>query len=260
VHDSHLDNLVELFRTAIEEQFGQDVQDNSGLGRMAKESHAARLLDMIQEVESYPDCKVIGGSDKCDVRNRFIYPTLIVSPPGHCRLMREEVFGPILPIIPVKCRADAQEIINSIPGTPLSMYVFTNKDSVFNEMITTCRAGSVVRNDLLIHFGTPHLPMSGMGTSGNGSYRGIYSWRCFTHPQAQVYRPCFSTADFGLLRYHPFGTKKEKLVLLLAKLPAIPPLKTWLFCLTVLLIIFSVEVLRHGLADALFFIAQLLKA
>jgi hypothetical protein len=226
---------------------------------MAKESHAARILDMIQEVERYPDCKVIGGSDKCDVSNRFIFPTLVVCPPMDSRLMREEVFGPVLPIIPVKCRSEAQEIINSLPGIPLSMYVFTSKDSVFHEMIRTCQAGSAVRNDLLIHFGTPHLPMSGMGSSGNGSYRGIYSWRCFTHPQAQVYRPCFSTADFGLLRYHPFGTRKEKLVLLLAKMPAIPPLKIWLCCLAVLVIILSVKIFRHSLADALFFIAQLLK-
>jgi Aldehyde dehydrogenase family len=220
---------------------------------MAQSSHAERHVEMLQEVESMSGSWVIGGSDKCNTRERFTYPTLVVDPPRGCRLLTEEIFGPILPIVTVKSRKEAKDYINSMPGIPLSMYVFTSKESVFREMIRECSAASVVRNDVVMHFGNPHLPMSGLGSSGYGSYHGIHSWRCFTHPQSQVYRPCVVMADFGLLRYHPYGKIKEKLVMILTDLPALPPLhvRFWSIFAVSVYAVLSVDQLRYGFADCL---------
>jgi acyl-CoA reductase-like NAD-dependent aldehyde dehydrogenase len=244
--------MVNELAKAIQSQFGPNVQ-KSGLGRLAQENHAERHVEMLKEVESVPGIRIIGGSHKCDTADRFTYPSLVLNPPRECRLLNEEIFGPILPIIAVKSRKEAQDFINSMPGIPLSMYVFTRKESVFRDMIRQCPAASAVRNDVLVHFGNPHLPMSGLGTSGYGSYHGLYSWRCFTHPQSQVYRPCYPTADFGLIRYHPFGKIKEELIMFLTDLPAIPPLylRFWLGVGLFTYATLSSETVRFGLADAI---------
>jgi aldehyde dehydrogenase (NAD+) len=264
VHEKHVETLVKELTQAVKDQFGStDAQrQSSELGRLAQTNHASRLVDMLQDVESTPGCQIlIGGSQHCRISDRYVCPTLVLNPPLDSRLMTEEIFGPILPIVTVKSRTEAQQIIQSMPGIPLAMYVFTTRKNVFTEMIETCPAGSAVRNDLLIHFGTPHLPMSGKGSSGYGSYRGIYSWRAFTHPQSQVYRPCMSPADFGLLRYHPFGPMKQKLILGLSNIPAIPPLypMLWLIAISATYITLSVDTLRFALADGMAFIVDWLR-
>lgn len=224
---------------------------------MDQESHAERHVEMLREVESVRSGSwVVGGSAKCNTTERFTYPTLVVDPLRDCRLLSEEIFGPILPIVSVKSRKEAQDYINSMPGIPLSMYIFTSKESVFREMIRECCAASVVRNDVVVHFGNPHLPMSGLGLSGYGSYHGVYSWGCFTHPQSQVYRPSLLLADFGLiLRYHPCGRIKEKLIMALTDLPALPPLQLrfWSIIAVSVYAFLSVDHLRYGLADCLAF-------
>lgn len=240
--------------TAIQQQFGPDYE-KSELGRMIQESHAARQVELIKEAEQVGGaCKImIGGSKLCSVKDKFIHPTIVVDPPRDSRLLKEEIFGPILPVITVKSRKEAQEIIQSMYGIPLAMYIFTNSDSVFRDMVRTCPAASTLRNDVMVHFGNPALPMGGLGTSGYGSYHGIYSWRSFTHAQTQMFRPCVPGADFGLSRYHPMKGLKKMLVMTMVELPAVPPLylRYWLVAGAVVYATLNVETLRFGLADIL---------
>jgi acyl-CoA reductase-like NAD-dependent aldehyde dehydrogenase len=90
-------------------QFGKNPKQ-SELGRIVSKDHAQRLVDMMKEVErnSFPLC---GGSEKCNVDDKYVCPTVLLSPPRDCRLMKEEIFGPVLPVIIVKSR---QEAINFI--------------------------------------------------------------------------------------------------------------------------------------------------
>lgn len=251
MHESHKEQLVKELVAAIHEQFGEDVQI-SEIGRLAQESHAERLVDLIKDAEQR-DCDVIGGSAKCDTKDRFVYPTIVVDPPKDSRVIKEEIFGPVLPIVTVKSRKEAQDFINGMYGTPLSMYVFTKKASVYRDMLRVCPAASSIRNDVMVHFGNPQLPMSGLGSSGYGAYHGMYSWRAFTHAQSQVYRPIYYGSDFGGIRCHPFKGLREKLVMAVTDLPPIPPLHLRKFAvLGVVAFGFSqVPALRLGLADAL---------
>jgi len=254
VHENHKDRLVKELVGAVQQQFGPNVE-TSELGRMIQESHAARQVELIKEVEKAGgNCKIVmGGSALCNVKDKFIHPTIVVDPPRDSRLLTEEIFGPILPIVTVKSRKEAQEFIQSMYGTPLAMYIFTNSDSVFREMVRTCPAASTLRNDVLVHFGHPALPMGGLGTSGYGNYHGIFSWRAFTHAQSQVFRPCIPTADFGGTRYHPFKGLKEKVVLFMVELPMMPPLhlRYWFLAGAAVYATLNIETLRFGLADVL---------
>jgi hypothetical protein len=219
-------------------------------------------VKLLKEVEE-AGAKIIGGSFRCDTEGKFIFPTLIIDPPRDCRLLREEVFGPCLPIISVKSRGEAQDFINSIDGIPLAMYIFTSSNWVFREMLRKCPAASALRNDTMVHFGNPHLPMGGLGSSGYGNYHGINSWRTFTHAQSQVYRPCYPTADFGLLRYHPYKGMKQFLMLnLLVKIPTCPPLRVRLLLsiAVILCVILKVGNLRFYLADTLEIVVEWLRS
>lgn len=251
MHESHKKQLVKELVAAIREQYGEDVQ-NSEIGRLVQESHAERIVDMLKEVENL-DCEVIGGSAKCDTKDKFIYPTIVVDPPRDCRVMKEEIFAPVLPIVTVTSRKEAQDFIKSMYGTPLSMYVFTSKASVYRDMLRVCPAGSSIRNDVMVHFGNPQLPRSGLGSSGHGAYHGIHSWRSFTHAQSQMFRACFPGADFGGVRCHPYKGFKEKMVMVLVDLPPIPPLHVRKVAVLAVLVygLFHIPTLRLGLADAL---------
>lgn len=108
-HNIPLQATLDLTISCYNSQFGKNPQD-SELGRIVSKQHAQRHVDMILEVEK--QCYVLcGGSKQCNVEDKYIAPTILLSPPRDCRLMREEIFGPILPVIIVKSRQEAIQFI-----------------------------------------------------------------------------------------------------------------------------------------------------
>jgi hypothetical protein len=256
------------------------------MGRIVTETHTQRLIDLIQEVEEYilanrnntdhddnddddpshqsngtnsnHHCRIVlGGSQYCSIADRYVAPTIILNPPSHLRIMQEEIFGPILPIITVNDRMEAIQYIRtmnapirnhndkshntgndgvygvmSLTRTPLCLYVFTNSDTVLQQMIQQVPAGSVVRNDCLIHLCSPYIPFGGLGTSGyGGAYHGKYTFDLFSHALPVMYRPyvwprhILPMYDWNVLRCHPFTPMKKYITLHIAmRLPAIPVL------------------------------------
>jgi acyl-CoA reductase-like NAD-dependent aldehyde dehydrogenase len=233
VHESQLATLIPALLSSLKTMFG-DHPKNSDFGRLVSEKHAQRLIDMLVEIEQSLDDKVTkilcGGSSQCDVAARYVAPTLIINPPWTSRLLREEIFGPILPIVTVKSRSEAIRVLRRLPGTPLSLYVFTNSKTVLEEIVQKVPSGSVIRNDCLVHLSNHYMSFGGLGSSGYGAYHGRHSFELFSHKQPIMFRPCFPGFDFNRLRYHPFGRIKAFLVCDVAiVLPSIPVLRTrWL--------------------------------
>jgi hypothetical protein len=114
-------------------------------------------------------------------------------------------------------------------GTPLCTYVFTNSEAVFKEICDKCPSGSAVRNDALLHFAFSSIPIGGLGSSGMGHFHGKYTFDCFAHSFPVLYRPCAPGMDLNMIRYHPFGKIKAKLVETAMRLPYVPVLniRTW---------------------------------
>ena len=94
--------------------------------------------------------------------------------------MKEEIFGPILPILSYENESDLDKILNKNPS-PLAFYIFSNNDEFVQSLLSKHRFGGSVVNDTLIHYINPNLPFGGIGDSGMGSYRGKYSFETFTH-------------------------------------------------------------------------------
>jgi acyl-CoA reductase-like NAD-dependent aldehyde dehydrogenase len=199
------------------------------MGRIVSRAHAQRLFEMLVEAEQDPSTRIVmGGSQHCNVDHRFIAPTILINPPKSCRLVREEIFGPILPIFTVSNRNQAIECMQSMSrtcGTPLCLYVFTTSTSVFDEIVQKVPAGSAVRNDCLVHLASPHIPFGGLGRSGYGNYHGKYTFDTFSHVQPVLYRPCGPGTDLGWLRFYPFHTVDAFIMTrVVAYLPSVPVL------------------------------------
>lgn len=254
VHKHHASELCNAMIRSIQLQFGKSAKEGE-LGRMVNRAHTNRLIDMINEVN---DSVIYGQFAACDAEDRYIAPTLVLDPPASSRLLQEEIFGPVLPIITFSSRAEGIELIQGLHGTPLQLYVFARKNSIFRLYTDKCRSAAAFHNDCLIQISNHHLPMGGLGTSGHGEYFGKFSYDSFTHTFPIVYRPLGRLFDLNNLRCSPhFGWKGSFLEKFIFSLPDIPVLHTRkLLALVLLCFIAStmperILVLKLLLADCL---------
>jgi aldehyde dehydrogenase (NAD+) len=146
------------------------------------------------------------GGD-ADVEERYLGPTIVNQPDLHSDLMKEEIFGPILPILTYDTFEDLSKVILPLPK-PLSLYVFTENTDFSEKCIQQFSYGGGCINDSIIHFGNRRLPFGGVGNSGIGAYRGKRSFLTFSHQKAVVKRKNWLDISF---RYAPYGNKLAKL-------------------------------------------------
>ena len=129
------------------------------------------------------------------------------------KIMQEEIFGPILPILTYENIDEVIEIIESQPH-PLALYVFSSNKKNINKITKLCRYGGGCVNDVVVHLATPNMPFGGVGESGMGSYHGKYGFNTFTHEKSIVDKKTFIDLD---LRYQPYTKLKTFLLKALLK-------------------------------------------
>ena len=127
--------------------------------------------------------------------------------------MQEEIFGPLLPIIPYRKLDEAITRIQQRPK-PLALYLFTRSKQTERTILSRLSFGGGCVNDTIVHLATPHMPFGGVGGSGMGSYHGKTSFDTFSHTKSILKKS--SRLDLPV-RYHPYTPTKEKLLRLLLK-------------------------------------------
>jgi aldehyde dehydrogenase (NAD+) len=142
-----------------------------------------RLVAMIDRTEG--NVVFGGGSDRSTLR---IQPTVVVGPPGTDAVMTEEIFGPVLPIVPVTSTDEAIEFVNS-RQTPLALYVFTAAARTGRSVIDHISSGGAVINHVAVQCVVPELPFGGLAASGMGAYHGRWGFDAFSHRRAVVQKP-----------------------------------------------------------------------
>jgi aldehyde dehydrogenase (NAD+) len=146
-----------------------------------------------------------GGTDAADLR---IQPTLVVDPDPDEPLMKEEIFGPILPVLTVQSLDDAIKFVNSRPK-PLAAYLFTKAKNVRERVIKEIPAGGMVVNHLAFQVTTAKLPFGGVGPSGMGAYHGKWGFDEFSHRKSVLTKP--TRPDLSSFIYPPYTEKAWKL-------------------------------------------------
>jgi len=229
-HESKLSSFCNEAVIAIDRMYGSNPK-TSELTRIVTRKHTQRLIELIEQVErttrtGEKSSILCGGSKSCVLDEKYVAPTIVVNPPMDSTMMKDEIFGPILPILVYKTDEEALSIIESVNTNPLALCVFTKSKSRYEKFMAACPSGMAARNDGGVFMGISGFAFGGLGTSGIGSYKGKQSFEVFTHKKASMYHPCQPAFEFGGLRYHPHGNGfKSKFLLFAVKyLPSIPPI------------------------------------
>ncbi|KAF9471948.1 NAD-aldehyde dehydrogenase [Pholiota conissans] len=202
--------------TSYAEFYPDGVSSPDSYSRIVTPQATARISGLLERTKG----KVVFGGE-VDKDNRFIAPTLVRDVPADDSLMTEEIFGPLLPIVPVDSIDDAIKFINA-RDHPLAVYVFTKDESVKAKVFNQTQSGGVIANETVIHPGVDGMPFGGIGPSGYGQHTGKYTFDMFTHLRTSIDSP--SWVDIILkFRFPPYtASKQDQPLRLMGSLPARP--------------------------------------
>ncbi|MDU3982702.1 MAG: aldehyde dehydrogenase [Staphylococcus epidermidis] len=191
-------DLIKALKKTITEFYGENIEKSPDFGRIVNQQHFNRLNDLIQ---IHKDNVVFGGnSSKEDL---YIEPTLLDNITNDNKIMKEEIFGPILPIITYDNFDEVLEIIQS-KSKPLSLYLFSEDENMTHRVLEELSFGGGAINDTLMHLANPNLPFGGVGSSGIGQYHGKYSFDTFSHMKSYTFK---STRLESSLFFPPYKGK-----------------------------------------------------
>lgn len=173
VHSSVKDELMSKFKEVITASYGENIVENPNFGHVVSERHFDRLVGFLDNGSI-----VTGG--KHDRNNLIIEPTILENISWDDSVMQDEIFGPILPVMTYDSLDEIIEPIVKRPK-PLALYLFSDDESVQDEILSTISFGGGSINDTINHMTSHYLPFGGVGDSGMGAYHGKASFDTFTH-------------------------------------------------------------------------------
>ncbi len=177
-HESIKDKLVEKLVEKIKVQHGDDPQKSLAYSRIINNHHWHRLMDLCKS----GDVAIGGTGDEAD---RYIHPTVLDNVDVNSEIMKDEVFGPILPVLTYKTKDDILDIMAKY-GKPLCFYIFGENKPFIDDMINSTESGAVGVNSIMLHAVNHNLPFGGVGESGMGTYHGKFGFDAFSHSRAVV--------------------------------------------------------------------------
>ena len=188
--------FIEEYKKALADFFPDG--DMSGMVRIINDKHFERVCNILDNSGSI----AIGGAR--DAETRFIEPAVLTDVPIDSPAMQQEIFGPVLPVLPYEKLDDCIDFIRSRPK-PLALYIFSENKMNQEKVLNSCSFGGGCINDTIIHLATTHMPFGGVGSSGMGSYHGKKSFDTFTHARSIVKKSTWLDLP---MRYHPYSEKK----------------------------------------------------
>ncbi len=208
VQEAARDELVQAFKESVDEMY-PSLAANPDYTSIVNDEHHARLKELVddarargaQVVELSPAAEPLQGSRK------FV-PTLVLGPTAEMRVLQEEIFGPILPVVTYDALAEAVAFVNDRPR-PLALYFFSHDRAAIERVLAETMSGGVTINDTMFHIAQDDLPFGGVGSSGMGHYHAREGFETFTKKKA-VFRQARFNAT-GLLR-PPYGKRIERLL------------------------------------------------
>jgi len=198
-----LARLAPRLADAIRDLYGSAVQRNPDYGRIVNDAQFSRLVSYLSDGEI-----VSGGAFDAD--SRFIEPTVLAGVPRDAAVMRDEIFGPILPLLEVSGLDDALGFVNG-RDKPLAAYVFSDDELVRRRWQAETSSGALTFGAPVLHLTVPELPFGGVGASGVGAYHGERSFAVFSHEKAVLAKPLrVDTLSSTIMP--PFTPGKDRLV------------------------------------------------
>jgi aldehyde dehydrogenase (NAD+) len=184
--------LLDAMRGEIRRFYGENPQQSPDYGRIINRRHFDRLHALLGDGEIFH-----GG--RTDAEELYIEPSILTNVPPDSAVMRDEIFGPILPVMEFDDLTKVLACQRDLPP-PLALYLFTADRGLQERVLSETRSGGVCINDTISHIIGNDLPFGGLGESGMGTYHGRATFECFSHRRAVLRRPFWIDPSF---RYPP---------------------------------------------------------
>jgi aldehyde dehydrogenase (NAD+) len=197
VHEDIKEGLMDEMKAYLKAAYRGNIRDSPDFARIINQVNTERLAGYLEGQ------KILLGGDT-DLEDRYIEPTIVEIEDMDNILMREEIFGPILPVITYRSLNDVINYIRSKPR-PLSLYIFGKSRKTQRMILDRTMSGSGGINETVVHFINPNLPFGGIGLSGMGRYHGKYSFDTFTYKRSFLDKAVWMDVP---LRYPPYKGKQ----------------------------------------------------
>ena len=198
VHTAIYDRFLEALTESIAAFFGTAIQNSPDYGRIINRRRFDALITLLENSEG----RVVTGGNH-DAADLYIAPTILRDISAHDALMQEELFGPLLPVLPFRTREEAFAVVEQHKN-PLAFYLFTASKRTEQEWLDRLAFGNGCINNTIQHLANAHLPFGGVGQSGIGAYRGIHSFKVFTLARAVMKTPVWFDPP---IKYPPYKDK-----------------------------------------------------
>lgn len=192
VHEDIKEQFVKAVKKYMVKFYGEHPETNDEYPKIINRHHFERLKALIRSSEQTPVC----NEDTLQLA-----PIILENTNWDSEVMKEEIFGPIIPILTFKNLDALIGSINSRPK-PLALYIFTTNKDVEKKILTRVFYGGGCVNDTIVHLANPNIPFGGVGNSGMGSYHGKESFNVFSHSKSILKKS--NLIDINL-RYAPYG-------------------------------------------------------
>ncbi len=212
---ARVDEFVSVLQASMARMY-PSIEANPDYTSIVSERHYHRLLDLVDDARSLGArvIEVNPAGESFDCTRRKLAPMILLDVSDNMRLMKEEIFGPLLPVVPYGTLEEAIHYINQREH-PLAVYWFGRDASHREQVVAGTISGGVSINDTLLHLAQDDLPFGGVGPSGQGHYHGEYGFRQFSKE-----KPVFVQARFSgvSLLYPPFKSSLERVLKMISRL------------------------------------------
>lgn len=184
VHEKVADRFLEHLRSALADSYGDRPAQSDSLAHLVNEAHAERIRRLLQDARAKGAVCYHGGESADNLP--FVSPTILTQVPEDALVLQEEIFGPLLPVLPYRDLSDAIRFINE-RERPLTMSIFSRNRRTVRTLLQQTRAGGSCINHAQLHYFIPDLPFGGINGSGIGKAHGRHGFESFSNARA-VYR------------------------------------------------------------------------
>ena len=200
------EELIRCLKQEIRRQFGERPLENPDYGKLISPKHFHRVRELVE-----PEKVVFGGA--VQEESLRMEPTILDGVSWEDKVMGQEIFGPVLPVLTFRQEEEVVEAVNS-RQTPLALYVFARDKGFIRRITARCPYGGGCVNDCVIHLSTSEMGFGGMGESGMGAYHGKTGFDAFTHYKSIVDKKTWLDLP---MRYQPYQDVYQKLIRLFLK-------------------------------------------
>jgi aldehyde dehydrogenase (NAD+) len=211
IKDTVKDQFVAECKSWLKCYYGDDPQVSKSYGRIVSDKHFEHLSKHLENAKDQNAIIETGGNT--DAASKYIAPTIISDLQDDASLLKEEIFGPILPIVTYTTLDKALAYVNE-KERPLALYIYSKNKEHIKKIIDNTRAGGTCVNNNIIHYANHNLPFGGINNSGIGKSHGYFGFRAFSNERAIAKQYAFGIAE---LLFPPYTDYKEKVARLTIK-------------------------------------------